>query len=94
MNNTNLIASIEDRLEENKSSVKTYQTYATAWATAEKLANQFETNNGTDVGMQFMVVMLPKTQRWTVVFNMSRWLSMANTGTYLGWFSQRGFFTI
>jgi hypothetical protein len=94
MNHTNLIDSIEERLAENKSGVKTYKTYATAYSTAEELATKFETANDTDVGMQFMVVMLPKTQRWTVVFNLSRWIQMSNRGTYLGWFATKGFFSI
>lgn len=94
MNHTNLIDSIEERLTENKSGVKTYKTYATAYSTAESLANQFETAHGTDTGMQFMVVMLPRTQRWTVVFNLTRWIRMSQQGIYLGWFANKGFFSI
>ena len=90
----NIIERIEDRLAENKSGTKTYKTYATAQATAEKLSNEFETWNGTAVGVEYTVVMLPKTQRWTVVFNLSKWIQRANVGTYLGWFAQRGFFSV
>lgn len=94
MENHNILNRIEDRLAENKSSVKTYASYSTAHTVAENESNNFEKWNGTDVGMEYVVVMLPKTHRWTVIFNMSKWIQRANTGTYVGWFAQRGFFSI
>ena len=89
-----IIETIEARLTENKSDTKTYKTYERANATAAKLADQFEAYNGVKVGVEYTVVMLPNVGRWTVVFNLTKWLNRANTGTYLGWFAQKGFFSI
>ncbi len=95
MNTTaNITDRIEARLVENKASVKTYKTYAVAYATAEKLAKDFDTANGTDVGVPYIVTMLPTTQRWTVVFDLSNWIARSGRGCYLGWFAVRGFFCV
>ncbi len=90
----NIIDRIEERLAENKSSVKTYAAYKSAMAKAEELSQKFEQWNGTNVGMDYLVVKLPLTERWTVVFNLSAWSAKSKTGTYLGWFAQKGFFSI
>ena len=95
MNTTaNITDRIESRLTENKSSVKTYKSYATAAATAEKLSKHFDLANGTDVGVPYIVTMLPTTQRWTVVFDLTSWIARSNQGCYLGWFAMRGFFSV
>jgi hypothetical protein len=90
----NIIERIEERLTENKAGVKTYGAYKTAMAKAEELAAKFEQWNNTNVGMDYMVVQLPSNNRWTVVFNLSAWSAKSRTGTYLGWFAQKGFFSI
>ena len=91
---TNLVANIEARLAENKTSIKSYVAYDTAAKVGVELSKQFNTANGTDTPVQFIPVCLPSTGRWSVVFNLTNWSAMANTGCYLGWFAQKGFFSI
>lgn len=90
----NITQAIIDRLTENKSSIKTYADYDRAIKTGEELGAQFETWNGTDVGMDFIVVYIPTVKRYTVVFNMTNWSARSKTGTYLGYFANKGFFSI
>ena len=91
---TNLVAKIEARLTENKASVKTYTAYDSAVTVDEQQSSGFNEFNGTDVDVEYIVVFLPTTQRWSVVFNLSKWSMRANTGTYIGWFAQKGFCSI
>lgn len=91
---TNLVTEIEARLAENKSSVKTYASFGAAHKVGEKLGSEFNAVNGTDVPVMFIPVFLPETKRWSVVFNLTSWSTKSGTGTYLGWFAQKGFFSI
>ncbi|CAB4122506.1 hypothetical protein UFOVP36_56 [uncultured Caudovirales phage] len=90
----NIIERIEARVTENKASVKTYKTADRAAATAAKLAKEFEEGHDSEISIRYSVIILPTTQRWTVIFKLTEWINRANQGTYLGHFSQQGFFTV
>ena len=91
---TNIVKLIEDRLDENKTAVKTYASPQFAEARGEKLGNRWNEIQGTQVPVQYIPVFLPRRKRWTVVFNLTAHLRSTNTGGYIGWFSDQGFFTI
>lgn len=93
-NARNIIAKIEARLEENKKAAKTYAAYDKAALMGAKLSEEFNAYNGTNCAVEFIPVYLPQTERWTVVFNLSKWCQQTEQGTYLGWFAERGFFSI
>ncbi len=90
----NIVHKIEERLQENKSGVKTYATYEAAVGVADRLMREFDQYNGTNLGTDYVVTFLPITKRWTVVFNLSGWAARSKTGTYLGWYASKGFFSI
>ena len=91
---TNITQKIEARLAENKNGVKTFASHQFAEARGEKLSAEFNQYNGTDTNFDHIVVFLPHVKRWTVIFNLTQWSARSNTGTYLGWFAQKGFFSI
>jgi hypothetical protein len=90
----NVTAQIIQRLTENKQGVRTYAEYDRAEKIGDELSAKFNTWNGTDVPVDFIVTHVPTVNRYTVVFNLSAWSARAKTGTYLGWFAQKGFFSI
>ena len=93
--NPNLIDLIEDRLAENKSSVKTYGTYTNAVVAGNKLGAEHAKANGIEHDVTpYIVVFLPTTNRYTVVFRMMDFFSKHKLGGYIGWFANKGFFTI
>lgn len=94
MFNDNITQMIEYRLQENQSSVKTYLRYQKAQEMAQQLVKDFEAYNNTDVGVRYILTFLPNRQRWTVIFDLSNWSARSKQGTYLGWFAQKGFFSI
>lgn len=91
----NLTERIENRIAENKSSVKTYKTYAAACEVGEKFGKLFATYMGKqDAQADYIVVYLPTLNKFTVVFQMMAFLSKYQVGGYLGWFANKGFFSI
>jgi hypothetical protein len=90
----NILDRIEARFAETKTACKLYATPASATKVAEREVAQLNEAHGTDIGCEYILVFVPSQQKFTVVFNFSRWLQRYNTGTYLGWFAQRGFFSI
>ncbi len=91
----NLIDRIEDRLAENKNGVKTYAAYANACVAGEKFGAEFARRNGIDhQTTEYIVVYLPNTNRYTVVFRMMDFLNKHQVGGYIGWFANKGFFSI
>ena len=93
--NINITDKIEARLAENKSGVKTYASYQMADGKASFFADQFRAAHDEEIPMQYIVVYLPKTKRWTPVFNLSSWAAASGEGFYLGWFAEVGpYFTI
>lgn len=90
----NIAKEIEDRLAENKKSIKTYVSHKSAEERGETLGKQWMQIQDTDVPIQFIPVFLPRLKRWTVVFNLTTHLRCSNTGGYIMWLGQQGFYTI
>ena len=90
----NIVQHIEARLDENKSSIKTYASHQFAEARGEKLGKQWAQIQGTDIPIQYIPVFLPRRKRWTVVFNLTAHLRSSNTGGYVLWLADQGFCTI
>lgn len=90
----NAIEKIEARIAENKSSIKTYADHGGAVRAAGRELKKWEADYGNSHPMEFIEVFLPNVQRWTVVFNMTKWLNASQSGCYLGHFAQRGFYSI
>ncbi len=91
----NLITKIEERLLENKSGTKTYKTYESAENVGSKLSLEYaEFNSVTHDSVGYIVVYLPNVGRYTVVFQMMAFWTKHRIGGYVGWFAERGFFTI
>lgn len=92
----NITQKIEDRIAENKSSVKTYASHQFAEARAEKVAGQCLNHYCDGIGfeMQYLIIFLPHVKRWTVVFNLSSFLRANKAGGYIGAIADLGFFTI
>ena len=90
----NLVTRIEERLAENKSGVKTYATYESAEKVGHKLGRNYAECCGKSDAVEFIVVFLPKTQRFSVVFRLMDYLGKHQTGGYVGVFAQQGFFSI
>lgn len=94
MKSANIIDRIEARLEENKTGTKTYANYDHANMTGDKLATEYVNAHHYEAPMEYIVVYLPTSKRFTVVFNMSAWQRRTQAGGYVGHFAQKGFFTI
>ena len=89
-----LVSQIEERLAENKSSVKTYKTYESASKVGLNLGTAFAKAYGYDDSVRYIVILLPNVGRYTVVFRMMEWFSMHKEGGYIGHFASKGFFSI
>ena len=94
MKSANIIDRIEARLAENKTDTKTYANYDRANMTGEKLASAYFDAHQYLTPMEYIVVYLPTSKRFTVVFNMSAWQRRTQAGGYVGHFARLGFFTI
>ena len=91
----NTVARIEARLAENKGSIKTYKTYEAAEKVGYNLAQDYANFQGVISNEpEFIVVFLPKSGRFTVVFQLMSYLQRNQLGGYVGWFAQSGFFSI
>ena len=90
----NILDRIEARFTETKTACKLYATTASATKAAEAEVVKLNKAHGTDIDCTYFVVFVPSQQKMTVVFDFSGWVQRYNNGTYLGWFAQRGFYSI
>ena len=90
----NILEKIETRFTETKNACKLYATTASATKAAEAEVAKLNKAHGVEIDCPYIVTFVPSQQKFTVVFDFTRWLQRYNTGTYLGWFAQRGFFSI
>jgi hypothetical protein len=90
-----LVSRIQERLAENKNSVKTYRNYETALSIGNKLGKDYAECHGVLCDdPDFIVVYLPKYERYAVIFQLMSFMQKHRLGGYIGWFAQRGFFSI
>ena len=90
----NILDRIEARFAETKTACKLYATPASATKAAEREVAQLNKAHGTDIDCEYILVFVPSQDKLTIVFNFTKWINRYNNGTYLGWFSQRGFYSI
>ena len=90
----NILEKIENRLTENKSSVKLYATAEAAQRTAIKENESLKKAHNTSIDCDFIVTYVPSRKKYTVIFQFSQWLQKYNNGAYLFYFSQRNFFSV
>ena len=90
----NILDRIEARFTETKTACKLYASAASATKAAEAEVAKLNKAHGTDIDCTYFVVFVPSQQKMTVVFDFSGWVQRYNNGTYLGWFAQRGFYSI
>jgi hypothetical protein len=89
-----ILSKIEARFTETKTACKLYTTPASAAQTAEREVTRLNKCHGTDIDCPFIITFVPSQNKYTVVFDFSRWLQRYDSGTYLGYFAQRGFYSI
>lgn len=103
MRTTNIIQKIENILTDNKSGLKTYKTYEAAVKTAIKeidfyadtLTDRIPQKENVINFMEYIVVYIPSTQRFTPIFNHTRFRDSGKyLGGYIGHFAVRGFMQI
>ena len=90
----NILDRIEARFTETKTACKLYATPASATKAAEAEVAKLNKAHDTNIDCPYVVTFVPSQQKFTVVFDFTRWLLRYDNGTYLGWFSQRNFFSI
>tara|TARA_R100001163_G_C5029976_1_gene170460 strand:+ start:652 stop:927 length:276 start_codon:yes stop_codon:yes gene_type:complete len=90
----NILEKIEARFTETKTACKLYASAASAKKAAEAEVAKLNKAHDVDIDCDYLLVFVPSQDKLTVVFNFSGWMHRYNNGTYLGWFSQRGFFSI
>jgi hypothetical protein len=90
----NILEQIEARFTETKTACKLYANAASATKAAEAEVAKLNNAHRASVDCPYVITFVPSQQKFTVVFDFSRWLSGYGNGTYLGWFAQRGFFSI
>jgi hypothetical protein len=90
----NILDLIEARFITTKKAYKLYATPASATKAAEAEVAKLNKAHGVEIDCPYIVTFVPSQQKFTVVFNFSRWLQRYNNGTYLGWFADRNFFSI
>ena len=90
----NILEKIENRLTENKSSVKLYTTPEAAHRTAIKENELLKKAHNTSIDCDFTVTYIPSRKKYTVIFQFSQWSQKYDNGTYLFFFSDRKFFSV
>ena len=91
-------ANIEARLAENKTSIKTYKSHQMARGRAGNIVKQLAAHGERE--MEFMLVYLPSVERFTVIFNRTKWLRDNNVDSYrcilfvFGFLADEGFYSI
>jgi len=90
----NILDRIERRFTETKKACKLYASTDAADKAAKREIAKLNEAHDADIDCPYIVTFVPSQQKYTVVFDFTRWLQRYNSGTYLGWFAQRGFFSI
>jgi len=90
----NILDRIEARFTETKNACKLYATTASATKAAEAEVAKLNKAHGVEIDCPYIVTFVPSQQKFTVVFDFTRWLQRYNTGTYVCWFADRNFFSI
>jgi hypothetical protein len=90
----NILEQIESRFTETKTACKLYATTASATKAAEAEVAKLNKAHGVEIDCLYIITFVPSQQKFTVVFDLSRWVNRYGSGTYLGWFSRRNFFSI
>tara|TARA_R110000765_G_scaffold122538_2_gene219060 strand:- start:79 stop:354 length:276 start_codon:yes stop_codon:yes gene_type:complete len=90
----NILDRIEANFAKTKTACKLYATPDRATKAAEAEVAKLNCWHGTDIDCAYLVTFVPTQQKYTVVFCFANWLTRYGTGTYMGWFSQRNFFSI
>lgn len=88
----NLTTQFQAAFEENKKAAKSYKKYEKADQVAQEVINQV-TQEG-DPTLRYLVVYLPKLERFCICFLMTEWYNARKEGGYLGLFAQLGHFSI
>ena len=90
----NILDRIESRFTETKTACKLYADTAAATKAADREVAKLNKAHDTDIDCLFIITFVPSQQKFTVVFDFSQWVSTYGNGTYLGYFADRGFFSI
>ncbi len=90
----NILDRIEARFTETKSACKLYADADKATKAADREVAKLNEAHGTDIDCDYFLVFVPSQDKLTVVFNFSKWLNRYGTGTYVGWFANRNFYSI
>ena len=90
----NILKLIENRLTENKSSVKLYATPEAAQRTAIKENDLLKQAYNTEVDCDYLVTFIPSVQKYTVVFMFTKWNQLYGHGVYMFYFADRKFFSV
>ena len=90
----NILDRIEARFTETKNACKLYATTASATKAAEAEVAKLNKAHGVEIDCPYIVTFVPSQQKFTVVFDFTRWLQRYNAGTYVCWFADRNFFSI
>jgi hypothetical protein len=90
----NILDRIEANFARTKTACKLYATPASATKAAEAEVAKLNEAHGTDIDCAYLVTFVPTQQKYTVIFDFTGWLTRYGTGTYIGWFAQRNFFSI
>lgn len=92
-----IVAKIENRLAENKSSIKTYSSFERARKAGLHYATRAIPHFASDLDASpcsFIVVYLPGADRFSVIFMLTEYMAFHKCGGYIGYFSQLGFMSI
>ena len=90
----NILDRIESRFTETKTAYKLYANTASATKAAEAEVARLNKAHNVGIDCPYIITFVPSQQKFTVVFDFTRWLERYNAGTYIGWFALRGFFSI
>jgi hypothetical protein len=90
----NILDRIERRFTETKNACKLYATADGADKAAKREVAMLNAAHEVDIDCPYIITFVPSQEKYTVVFDLTRWLHQYGTGTYLGWFAQRNFFSI
>ena len=90
----NILDRIERRFTETKKACKLYASADAADKVAKREIAMLNEAHSAHIDCPYIVTFVPSQQKYTIVFDFTRWLQRYNNGTYLGWFAQRGFFSI
>lgn len=88
----NLTTQFQAAFDDNKKAAKSYKTYDKADQVAQAVVQQVREDN--DPTLRYLVIYLPKLERFSICFLMTEWYNAKKEGGYLGLFAQMGHFSI